>query len=198
MIKKEQKIAAREPESDLSSTDGPHAFPPVGQWVREEWRVAAVVGASGGGRRRGCGRAPLSRGERGRGGRQRWRGRQGLPRPSGPFAGAKNRRGDASEVSRLVRHRLFQPRWAEFGPRERQRREEEKLTSPWMLAPPLLGPVAPLIVQPSWGTRAQRRFLDARRIWQAGRRQGLEESCVTAPKCVPSPSSVSVPLPLSL
>lgn len=38
MIKKEQKIAAREPESDLSSTDGPHAFPPVGQWVREEWR----------------------------------------------------------------------------------------------------------------------------------------------------------------
>lgn len=135
----------------------------------------------------------------GEGGRQRWRGRQGLPRPSGPFAGAKNRHGDASEVSRLVHHRLFRPRSAAFGPRERQGREEEGLTSPWMLAPPLPGPRSPSGCATIARHTSTAPFSWTRAVfgkWDGG--QGLEESCVTAPNCLPSPSSVSVPLPLSL
>lgn len=59
-------MAAWESERDHSSVDGPPRFSTSGS-VGEQ-RVA--VGAGGGGRR-GCGRMPLSRGERGRGGGQR-------------------------------------------------------------------------------------------------------------------------------
>lgn len=58
-----------------------------------------------GGERRGCGRAPLSRGECGRRGQQD-RKRQGLPRPSGPFAWLKTDvmtlRGQPADLSSAI------------------------------------------------------------------------------------------------
>lgn len=80
----------------------PRSFLPVGQWVREEWRWGPVeAGAEALATRHYPGE---SVGEAG--GSVEWETR--TSKAKWAVCRAKNRRADASEVSQLVRHQLFQ------------------------------------------------------------------------------------------
>lgn len=127
-----------------------------------------------------------------------WSGRQGLPRPSGPFAGLKT---DAMTLHRSAGWFVisyFSNSKPSLGRGRGGEEKKEKADVNVAARTTIPGHPSPS----DWATTVRHtssaRFLVVSRVWQAVRRQGLGFSCVTAPNCTPSHLSVSVPLPLFL